>query len=246
MHASANAFNDYFDLKNGVDSPDSPTVLYRPHGVFEGWLSPKTLLGIAITFMTLALAIGGSLAAFRTAWLAPIIGLGIILNIFYTGLRQYSLKYIALGEPAVFLAFGPLIIMGSCAVQTRTFPTDTFLLSIPTGILAALVLFANNLRDREFDARKNIKTLATIMTPQAGKRLFTFMAVLPYPIIGAAVMAGIIRWPALLVLASTPTAIKIIKLFSKEIPVNADALTSEIVLFFNFLLLAGIIAGILL
>jgi hypothetical protein len=69
---------------------------------------------------------------------------------------------------------------GSFAVQTKHLSWNVFLLSIPVGLLVALVLFANNLRDRAFDSRKKIKTLATLTAPRTGKNIFLLLTGLPY------------------------------------------------------------------
>ena len=39
-HASANLFNDYFDVRSGVDTRDVSTARYRPHPLAEGSLRP--------------------------------------------------------------------------------------------------------------------------------------------------------------------------------------------------------------
>ncbi len=244
LHACANTFNDYFDLKYGVDTPDAPTVLYRSHGVFTGLITPSALLYLSITLAAGALLIGACLAILRTAYLWPLIIIGLLLNIYYTALPQRGLKYLALGEPAVFLAFGPIVMEGSFAVQTKHLSWNVFLLSIPVGLLVALVLFANNLRDRAFDSRKKIKTLATLTAPRTGKNIFLLLTGLPYGLIGVYVGTGILGWPGLLVFLSLPTAVTTIKIFSQHIPVNADALASKVALSFNFLLLAALVADI--
>jgi 1,4-dihydroxy-2-naphthoate octaprenyltransferase len=245
LHACANTFNDYFDLKYGIDTPDAPTALYRAHGVFAGLITPKALLYLSIILAAGALAIGAALAILRTAYLWPLIILGMLLNIFYTALPERSLKYIALGEPAVFLAFGPIIMEGSYAVQAGHLSWNVFLLSIPVGIPVALVLFANNLRDREFDSRKKIRTLATLLGPRAGIKTFITLAYLPYAIICAYVGMGILGWPGLFALFSLPTTVRTVRIFLKNIPVTADAMASEITLSFNFFLLIALVANIL-
>ncbi|MFB3918559.1 UbiA prenyltransferase [Candidatus Velamenicoccus archaeovorus] len=245
FHACANTFNDYFDLKYGVDTPEAPTAIYRAHGVFAGLIAPKALFYLSIILLTIALLIGAALAILRTAYLWPLIILGLFLNLFYTALPGHALKYTALGEPAVFLAFGPVIMEGSFAVQTGYLSWNVFLLSLPVGILVALVLFANNLRDREFDSCKKIKTLATLLGPRAGMKTFIALAYLPYMITGAYVGMKILDWPGLFVLFSLPTTVRTVRSFSQNIPVAADAMASETALSFNFFLLISLIINIL-
>lgn len=241
FHASTNALNDYFDYKYGIDTPDSPTVLYRPHGIFQNIITPKNLLYLALGLSSLAVITGICLVQTRCVQLWPIFLTGIGLNSFYTLFPKYSLKYLALGEGAVFLGFGPLLMEGSYAIQTQELSWDVFLLSIPVGILISLVLFANNLRDREFDANKGIKTLATEFSLQKGKTIFAVLAFLPYVIIGLYCLTGFVKTSAFLTFLSLPMTIKYVTEFLKKIPLAADAIISKIALIFNLLLLTSLV-----
>jgi 1,4-dihydroxy-2-naphthoate octaprenyltransferase len=118
-------------------------------------------------------------------------------------------------------------------------------LSIPVGLLVALVLFANNLRDRDFDSRNKIKTLATVTNHHTNEIIFILLTGLPYGFIGAYVGTGILGWPSLLVFLSLPTAVATIKAFSHHIPAAADAMASKIALSFNFFLLIAMVADFL-
>ncbi|MFA5038928.1 MAG: prenyltransferase [Candidatus Omnitrophota bacterium] len=246
FHASANAFNDYFDFKHGIDTPQSPTVLYRPHGIFQGLIRPQTLLKLSIGLLALALITGSCLAFKRCVWIWPILLAAVALNFFYTAHPQKNLKYTALGEMAVFLAFGPLLMEGGYAVQTRHLSWNVLFLSIPTGLLVALVLFANNLRDRGFDSAKGIRTLATSISISAGKNLFLCLTFLPYLIIILYVFTGLVRPTALLTLISLPLAKKISHKINEKIPLAADAIASKIALYFNSLLIISLLLNLFL
>ena len=100
FHAAANTLNDYFDLKNKIDTPDAPTTLYRPHPVFTNLLSSKKLLILSLSLLSGSLVIGILLAVLRTSWIWLFMLLGLFLAVFYTG-GPRGLKYLALGEPTV-------------------------------------------------------------------------------------------------------------------------------------------------
>jgi len=151
-HAGGNVLNDYFDSRNRVDQADSATVRYRPHPIVGGLMQPRTVLMEALVLFLLAAAIGAVLVLFRT-WLVFWIALaGLLLTVFYTA-GPVTLKYRALGELAVFLVWGPLMFLGAYAVQRRALSVEPVLASIPFGVLVALVLYANNIRDIAQDGR---------------------------------------------------------------------------------------------
>jgi len=81
-------------------------------------------------------------------------------------------KYSALGEVSVFVMWGPLMVAAAYFVQCRTFSMHAFLISLPFGMLVALVLLANNIRDISHDRSKGILTLAIVLGRRNGLLLF--------------------------------------------------------------------------
>ena len=72
-----------------------------------------------------------------------------------------------LGELAVFAGFGPIMTLGAYFVQAREYAWEPFLISIPVGILIALVLYVNEVPDRPGDAAAGKRTLPG--TPLEGR-----------------------------------------------------------------------------
>jgi 1,4-dihydroxy-2-naphthoate octaprenyltransferase len=86
--------------------------------------------------------------------------LGVFLGIMYTGF--FKLAYNGLGDLAVFIGFGPLMVYGAALMQnlsiapTQTIdPIVTLLYSAPVGIFIALVLFINCFQDYNADKAAN-------------------------------------------------------------------------------------------
>ncbi|MBS1213705.1 MAG: 1,4-dihydroxy-2-naphthoate octaprenyltransferase, partial [Proteobacteria bacterium] len=153
MHAASNLINDFDDVRQGVDSPDVPTARYRPHPLMEGRLRLDQVRMAAYLLYLLAAAIGIFLAATRgmlVLWLGMI---GTAAGITYTA-APINYKYKALGEFSVFLMWGPLMVTGAYYVQQQAVSADALLISIPFGVLVALVLLANNIRDVAYDRSK--------------------------------------------------------------------------------------------
>lgn len=242
FHAGANTLNDYLDLKNKIDTPEAPTALYRPHPVFTNLLKPSQLLLFSAFLMSASLIIGIFLAIFLTALIGLMILSGIFLAFFYTG-GPRGLKYMALGEPVVFLAFGPLMIEGAYAVQRTAVSVRAFYVSLPIGVLVALVLLANNLRDLDFDAKSGIHTICTTLGRAKALTLYLFLSITPFALICLYMLLRILSWQALLVFFTLPLAVRLNREFFIKIPVNSDAKTSQLTFLFGLCLILALMLG---
>jgi len=126
-----------------------------------------------------------------------------------------------LGDPLFFVFFGLVSVMATyyceaasvhAAPLTVTIPPGTvtlgsFLVSLPVAALCTSILVIDNIRDLEFDAEKNERTLAVIIGPRASRVEYVLLGVLAYgvPVILRAFM-GFSSW-ILLPLLSIPYAI---------------------------------------
>jgi 1,4-dihydroxy-2-naphthoate octaprenyltransferase len=227
FHAAANVINDYFDTRYQIDQQDSPTAKYRPQPILSGMLTSRHLLGEAIVLFALTFVIGMT-AAVVLSWHILWIGLvGFLTSVYYTA-SPVKFKYRALGELAVFLIWGPLMVEGAYAVQRQALSGK------------ALIIFANNMRDMAYDSRQNVKTLGTILGPRRSYGLFTGLIVLAYACVLGMILTSIMSLWGLLIFLSVPSAIGLLKTFKKEIPDMADALTAKFDTVFGILLILAI------
>ncbi len=244
-HASANLFNDYFDVRSGVDTIDVSTAQYRPHPLAEGSLKPRDVLIEALVFFAIAASSGFYLAVTR-GW--PVLWISLTAAfalLFYTA-PPFKYKYKALGEFAVFLMWGPLMVEGSYFVQARDFSLDALLISVPLGILVALVLLANNIRDTRDDARMGIKTVPILTGTAKGIWIYVLLVSAAYTsVVLMSVLGPLTPW-SLIVLISVPLFIKLLRQIVKSPPPDADARTAQLNTAFGILLLISIIIGNLL
>lgn len=240
IHGGVNLLNDFFDFRSGVDAEGVATARYRPHPLVEGKIYPLPVLWVSILLFTAGAAIG-SLLAFLRGWEIFLIGvIGLIAGICYTA-PPIPYKYKALGEVSVFLMWGPLSVGAAFFVQTQRFSLDALLVSIPFGVLVALVLFANNLRDFETDNRAGVINIAIVLGRHNGPKIYASM-------VGAAILAVVIMsiagplslW-SLLILLSLPTAVKLIRVMIREVPNDADARTAQLNTVFGVLLILSLI-----
>jgi 1,4-dihydroxy-2-naphthoate octaprenyltransferase len=240
MHAATNLVNDYYDVKSGVDYQEVSTAQYRPHPLLEGKLAPKHVLIESYILYGIATIIGLYLCATR-GWSLLWIGLiGVFASFTYTA-PPLKYKYIALGEISVFLMWGPLMVMGSYFVQRQGFSANAFWISLPFGLLVALVLLANNIRDINHDRRKGILTLPILIGQRNGLRLYGSLVIAAYvAIIGMSLTGPLYLW-SLIVLLSLPLAMRLLRQMMQQIPADADAQTAKLDTAFGVLLVVSLV-----
>jgi 1,4-dihydroxy-2-naphthoate octaprenyltransferase len=243
MHAASNLINDFDDVRHGVDSPDVPTARYRPHPLMEGHLRLEQVRMAAHLLYLLAAAIGLFLAATRGILILFLGLIGTAAGITYTA-PPLNYKYKALGEFSVFLMWGPLMVTGAYYVQQQNVSADALLISIPFGVLVALVLLANNMRDVAYDRSKGIQTLAILLGERRGISVYLGLIVAAYlAVVVMAVVGPLTLW-SLIVLLSAPLAVKLLRQMVHHIPLDADAQTAKLDTAFGLLLVLSLVAKV--
>jgi len=240
LHAATNPINDDYDVKSGVDTQEVATAQYRPHPLVEGKLEARQVRTAAYILYGLSTLIGIYLAATR-GWELLWIGLiGAFASIAYTA-PPLKYKYNALGEISVFLMWGPLMVAGAFFVQRQEFSMNAFWISLPFGVLVALVLLANNIRDIAHDRDKGVLTLAIVLGQNKGILLYGTLVVLAYlGIILMSIFGPLYLW-SLIVLASLPLALRLLKQMKAHVPADADARTAQLDTAFGVLLVVSLV-----
>ena len=236
-HTASNMTNDWYDVKNGVDE-NAPTAKYRPHPLLFGEVDRGTYKMVIFAQFAVGFAIAGYLTWLQGIPVMVFSVLGVMFGVFYTA-GPIKLKYRTLGEVSVFLAFGPLMVGGAFYAITGQFSWDPLLASTPIGLLIALVLLANNLRDRSFDAEVGISTVATGTSADQGLMYFKTLTASVYLSTIALVALRIISPFALLSFASIKTAMQLNSQFSEKVPLTSDQQTAQLALQFGVLLTTG-------
>ncbi len=240
LHGAANLYNDYFDVRSGVDAADAATAQYRPHPLVEGRLDAGQVLALAIAMNILGAGLGIWLAVTRGLAILAIGMAGVVTVIFYTA-PPFQFKYRSMGEFFVFLMWGPLAFEGAYYVQRQAFSINALLVSIPFGMLVALVLLANNLRDRANDARHGIRTVAISLGEKHGGRLFIALIVLAFAAVPAMIATGVLGPWSLIVLLAAPLAVRLSNSIAHTAPIDADARTAQLDTAFGMLLLLSLV-----
>jgi 1,4-dihydroxy-2-naphthoate octaprenyltransferase len=175
-HATNNLLNDVTDFQKGVDTDNYYRAQYGPQTLVHGFLTMRQILTYAAVSGLLALAFGGYLIYLRgtTAWI--LLGLGVFFVLFYT----WPLKYIGLGEIAVIIVWGPLMIGGGYYVITGQWDWNVVLAGLPYALGATTIIFGKHIDKFDKDKVKGIHTLPVIIGERAARYLGLSMMALQY------------------------------------------------------------------
>ncbi len=178
-HTGSNLVNDFWDFRHGIDTPDSPRVTYGPHPLAGRQQGMREFALVTALILALAAAIGVYLTVESGPGVLIFALSGAAVLLLYSG-GPLPLKYFGLGEIAVFIVWGPLMVGGTYYVMAGDLPTWVLLASVPYGLGVTSVLFGKHLDKLPFDEAKGIRTLPIILGESLARRVTQGLAVLMY------------------------------------------------------------------
>jgi 1,4-dihydroxy-2-naphthoate octaprenyltransferase len=210
IHLGLNVANDVFDTTSGADEANvNPTQFSGGSRVVHyGLLSLRTIALLSLGFYAAGIAIGVGLAALR-GWDLLWLGVaGALLSFFYTA-PPLKLVHRGVGEIVVALGFGPIMTLGAYFVQAREYDLEPLLVSLPVGILIALVLYVNEVPDRPADASAGKRTLPVRFSKDVVVNGYAAAVALAFGLIVVFAVAGWIVRPAIIAVAAAPLALPV-------------------------------------
>jgi len=185
-HATNNLLNDYTDYKRGVDKDNYFRTQYGPQPLQSGLMSERELLTYAAITGLIALTAGLPLVILN-GWIAwALLAAGIVFVLFYT----WPLKYIGLGEIAVILIWGPLMVAGGYFVITGQWNWNVAIASLPYALGPTSVLFGKHIDKLDQDKAKGIHTLPVILGEKAARYAVLVMIAMMYLLVGYLILIG--------------------------------------------------------
>lgn len=226
VHVCANLLNDYFDFMSGLDVEEDGFTGRPGRLLVSGAVKPGQVMAGALA------ALGVSFAAIvYLAWrVSPLVFafyVPAVAGAFAYTAPPVKLKSRALGEVAMLVYFGPVIMAGTSYAQAGRIPLPVLLLSAPMGLAVSHILTGNNLRDYEEDARGGARTLAHIIGRRGTVVLYWALALvcaLGVAAIGIAYGAPLV---ALSVLALLTIVTPLRAVLKGETPPDIDARTAK-------------------
>ena len=205
IQIATNLFNDAIDAAKGADT-ERRTGPQRVTA--SGLLSRRAVMTGAGIFLLLVVACGIVLVR-AAGW--PILAIGLpsmYLAYGYTG-GPFPLAYRGMGEIFVVAFFGLVAVAGTVFVQTLEWRPEALLLGGQIGLLSAVLISINNLRDREEDSTTGKRTLAVRLGPKPA-RIIIWLEIKLAVFLGLAWFAFGLPWLVLAVLPLLTLGMRII------------------------------------
>ncbi len=192
LHLSSNVFNDYFDVSDGTDEanneyfqPGGAAITGGSRAIELGIITLNKTKTVATSLLLASLLVAGFLfyniyqvtGATSNVEGALAVGLsGLFLGYFYTARPLRLVARRGLGELAIFLAFGPLLTLGTgyaISAETIGFLSNEFYmllsLGVPFGFLTTNILYINQFPDAESDAKTGKNHLVVTLGKKAAR-----------------------------------------------------------------------------
>lgn len=247
LHIACNVANDYFDFKSGNDASNLNALVPFSGGsrmILHGFVKPGEALTVSFAFALLGSAIGLYLNAALEGNVVLFIGLAAIFFVFsYNGFPMRLVNK-GLGEIGIFLAWGPLMVIGAHYVQAESISSLwPLIVAIPSGLLTTLVLLINEFADKEADLSTGRKTWVILFGFRKSLFIYLFVALSCYVLVLIGVLFG--GWPiwSLLALITLPLPFMAFRVGMRNLenwPAFLPAVKTTIMMNFVFLAILSV------
>ncbi|MFQ6370271.1 1,4-dihydroxy-2-naphthoate polyprenyltransferase [Shewanella sp. YIC-542] len=240
LQIAVNLANDYFDFKNGIDTPErvGPTRVTQ-----SGMLSPVKVRNAMTLCLLLSLAVGAYLIGHGGWPIGLLAAASMLAALGYSG-GPYPLASHGLGELAAFVFFGLVAVVGSYYLQAGDTTTAAWLLGCAVGLLNAAIMLVNNTRDIRTDTKAGKKTLAVRIGEAQARVLYQALLYIPFGLIIAGFLLGQLPgFPVLLAGLSLIMARKLSSDFYQESGAALNPLlgkTAKLTMMFSALFSVGL------
>ena len=240
FHVAGNVWSDYFDFRKKVDAEDTFGAKTLTTGMFQ----PEEIKKLAIGLLVVSVACGLGLFAVTGLPLLWIGLAGVACTLLYP-----MLKFNALGDLDIVMAFAFLPTLGTSYAVTGAIDWNVLLIALPVGLITDGILHSNNIRDMRTDRRAGIRTMAMGMGLQAATCLYCFEMIFPYVWIAILSMMGVLPVYTVAVFLTLVLAISNSKIMKNsveggvEMIADLDVKTANLQLFFSVLLALSLFAA---
>ncbi|MDK3162036.1 1,4-dihydroxy-2-naphthoate octaprenyltransferase [Kamptonema cortianum] len=206
LQVAANLINEYFDYRRGAEDLK---VAGQGMVIKSGWLTPTQVLAGAVITVLAGCVIGLFLLT-QSGILLLWIGLGGVLVVILYTAGPFPLAYNGLGEVAVFIFMGPLMVLGAYYVMAVRFDWVPVIAAVPLGFMVAAILHANNIRDIDSDRAVDKRTLAVLLGLRAARVEYVLLVGGAYVLVGVMIILGVMPLTTALAALTLPEALRLI------------------------------------
>ncbi len=221
-HGTNNLLNDYTDYSRGVDKDYYFRTQYGVHPLVQGfWNKSQQIRWFLVSGVIATLS--GVYALFYTSFNPEVVGLfvfGALVLLFYT----WPLKYWALGELAIFLIWGPIMIAGVYYVLALgshgTFSNLPYvaLAGIPFGLSVASINIGKHIDKMKDDEKKGVGTFPVRVGQTFARYVNIAAIIIAYLLVFYLVFIGYFSALMLIVLFAAQRALYAVMVLSKPRP----------------------------
>lgn len=240
FHAAGNTWSDYFDYKKKVDADDTFGAKTLTTGMFQ----PKEIYRLSVA-LTVVAVVGGIALMALTGLPLLWIGLGGVLC---TLLYPY-LKFNALGDLVILLAYAFLPTLGTSFVVAGGIVPSVLIVALPLGLITDGILHSNNTRDMATDSRAGIKTMAMSLGVKSSAVLYSFEMLFPFVWVAVCSIFGFMPIATVAVFMTLPVAIACAQTMRNSVGggmkmiADLDVRTANLQLMFSLLLTAAFVVA---
>lgn len=215
-HVSVNAFNEYFDFKNGLDACTQRTPFSGGSGTLQ---AHPEMASTALVTAWIAFAVAGLTGAYFVAvrgWqLLPLWLTGLFLLYGYTTWTVYH-PLACLLAPG--LGFGPVMVMGTYFALTGEYSWSAFAASLAPFFLVCNLLLLNQFPDVEADRSVGRRHYPILLGRKASSYLYLAFLAAAYLSVIVPVVLGLLPPLSLLVLLTLAIGLPLVR----DVPANAE------------------------
>ncbi|MCL4504341.1 MAG: prenyltransferase [Deltaproteobacteria bacterium] len=227
LHLGANLINDYYDAFGSDPLNVNATPFSGGSRVIQNQeLEADTVKTLAYFFLAVGVVCGLALIYASRHWVAVFGFLGLLAGIFYSA-SPVQLMSLGLGEILIFLAFGPLLTLGSYYVQTGKLAPVGAAVGLPLAFLITAIIWINEFPDLEADLAAAKRHLVS----RLGLRLsrWVYAALMLAPFASLFVLLEYFLLPDLIVaaLVALPLALRAIRLVWRVGPTEPDFVSAQ-------------------
>lgn len=213
-HLAFNLFDDYFDwrktragYREDLSAQGARVRTVKFPYLTSGAATVQELLAACCGFGAAAVCCGAVVWLFRgniILWPAVIC---LVLGLMYSG-GPFSLSYNGLGEAAIGVIFGPLLVCGVYMSAAGSLAPRVLAVGLALGLLVTNILFVHSVLDLPADLYAGKRTLAALLhNPDRQVLAVGLFGFMPYVLIAGAIILNWLRPGWLITFLSLPLAV---------------------------------------